>query len=193
MGLFTWLKDTFSAEGRARRTAQRCMTFAQIGLMKGDDAAAISYWNVAIDSRALPRYDEAIALLSRGAARERIGDTRGAILDLTRVAQMERLSGEVMAKALLNLGIIKVRTGDHQGGLQDLTSAIESGSVVPDLVSDDRHLARLWRGRARIGVGDLQGAKEDLASVASSTDLVDIPRLVEIKQAAEKELNEITG
>lgn len=127
----------------------------------------------AVHRRASPRRDITRALeldptdpdafCLRGFTRHFLGDPRGAIEDHTRALALR--PGD--RRALLNRGAVLHEVGDHAGALRDL-----------DLVVADDPSALLFRGRARLALGDLDGAFADWSTfVARFPDDLDATTL----------------
>ena len=116
------------------------------------------------------------------------GDNAGALQILDQVASMPGIYSHLTRKAVLTRGVMKVGGKDLQCGISELTSFLDEGFGLPQ----DNDWAMLWRGRARLQAGELEGATEDFTKVASSNNLNPvIPCHEAIRKQAERELQKV--
>ncbi len=112
---------------------------------------------------------KSLALVSRGIARGRQGDTSGAIADFTAVVEPEGAPREQVMRALVGRGSARGQERDLAGAIADFTAGVElEGAPREQLVR-----ALVGRGSARAGQGDLTEAVADFTAVV---ELEGVPR-----------------
>jgi tetratricopeptide (TPR) repeat protein len=104
---------------------------------------------------------DANALIKRGFAKGRLGDTQGAISDSTAVIEMEGAPMKLVVFALFNRGVAKGQFGDILGKISDYTAVIEMNGASKEEVAR----AFVSRGYAKGKLGDKQGAISDYTAV----------------------------
>jgi tetratricopeptide (TPR) repeat protein len=121
-------------------------------------AKNIRYWEKALPdlNRMLERTPQNAFLLAwRSRVRGNMGDSKGALADMTQaISLLDKRAPEIYWRS----GQLKARSGDFPGAIADLTSAIDS-TLSMSWRSALKY--RLDRGDARYASGDLKGAMSD--------------------------------
>ena len=149
--------------------AERAFGDAERAAARGESSVALNEYGVAIEKaeRSLKRdpdgrwSDDARFLIAR--AHFGRGDIPAARPVLERVLA-ESGDGSLKAGAAAYLGAVDVHEGREEAGIQRLTAAL-NGEPEDDM----RAFAHLWRGRARLALGDAAGWKDldDAAAIAA--------------------------
>ena len=149
--------------------AERAFSDAEQAAARGEGSTALNDYGIAIEKakRSLKRdpdgrwSDDARFLIAR--AHFGRGDIPAARPELERVLA-ESGDGSLKAGAAAYLGAVDIHEGREEAGIQRLTAALAG-----DPADDMRAFAHLWRGRARLALGDSAGWNDldDAAAIAA--------------------------
>lgn len=176
MGLVNWMQ---------RRVVEHELTEHR----QGENREAVAILTSVLDSYALSDRITAQALLSRGSARSRMGDTEGAVADWREVVYDIPSTSDVVARAHLLLGQALLK-GEPAKALGHLDEALRD---EVGLFKEERGKARLYRGRARASVGQWREAKADLQCLAETDFFNGVPGLLALRRAAREDLKVVNA
>lgn len=184
--MLQWLKNLFGKSEPSVRISMAEMLRVQSDC--GDPTLDSLYLHFGSQGNN-PTNIKALKLIITGLKKNQAGDPTGALQDLDQVATLPWVDLHLRQHTELIRGIVKISSKNLQGAIADLTSFLEYVGMHLD---DDKDWAMLWRGRARLQIGEIEQAKVDFERVANSKNLRDIPRLLAIKNQAEQELQQLT-
>jgi len=123
-------------------------------------------WRAAIERTPCCTTLVGAALVNRGLAKGRAGDTAGEVGDYTAVVGMPDAPADQKAQALVNRGVVKGRAGDTAGEIADYTAVVE----MPDAPAAEKAQALFSRGVVKGRAGDTAGAIADCTAVVEMPD-----------------------